>query len=501
MPPEHAERPADRGRRKAPASRSPDDPDRRHWVLDLQQQAGNAAVASLLDRPAPEPSPGGGAPIVQREPAGAAPAPAAATEQGEATAASFTVPASLTGAEADQVVTDRAAAKIALTLVALGLDDRAGDLDDAGEAALHRMAKLTRDEIPKVSTPGPLTTSDAAYLNGFLAITAAGERQAFENAVRRLVDLFGRSTPTAEDLAQIEALEDQLAEAMHQRFIANQDDELEQLAKLTGKIGSWNSKVGDYAGKVADYSKYLGDAKGLADVAARARQLKELSKSLGEKLGTAKEILEVANDLAVIAGAQGAPDGTAMMQGIAQFSAGINLVDKTVGRFAKAVPLFNDLWSKYYKPLVDSCVKGLTKLAGLMEVKDRSDVVAMWNIDETGGMLERDGNGAPIIPKLYIAKGIFPGGQPVFSYLYCLREGREPPPMPEAVKVFFLDRQDIMNAISEDRSDELTSEWELLSPSTWSSKGRRTNLVSWLAGHWPTVWSMLYGEYGRWVPH
>ena len=305
--------------------------------------------------------------------------------------------------------------------------------------------------------------------------------------MRRLVDLFGRSTPTAEDLAQIEALEDQLAEAMHQRFIANQDDELEQLAKLTGKIGSWNSKVGDYAGKVADYSTYLGDAKGLADVAARARQLKELSKSLGEKLGTAKEILEVANDLAVIAGAQGAPDGTAMMQGIAQFSAGINLVDKTVGRFAKAVPLFNDLWSKYYKPLVDSCVKGLTRLAGLMEVKDRSDVVAMWNIDETGGMLERDGNGAPIIPKLYIAKGIFPGGQPVFSYLYCLREGRELPPMPEAVKVFFLDRQDIMNAISEDRSDELTSEWELLSPSTWSSKGRRTNLVSWLAGHWPTV--------------
>jgi hypothetical protein len=467
-------------RAKQPPAPTTGVPDGEHWVLGLQRRAGNAAVTALLDR--------GPAAPVRRAP-------------DIATAASFTVPASLSGAEQDQVVTDRDSCRRALLLVSLGLDERAGDLDPAGEAALHNMARLTRAEAAKLAGPGPLAAADAGYLNGFLALTASGEKQAFQAAVQRLLDLFEQAEPTPADRAQLEALEDDLAEALHQRFIAHEEDELRKLVDLTGKVKSWNAKVGEYAGKVADHAKHAGDIRGVDDVAARAKQLKELSKSLGEKLGTAKEILEVANDLATIAGAQGRPDGTAMMQGIGQFAAGIDLVDKSMGRFAKAVPLLGELWSKYYKPLVDGCIKGLTKLAGIMEVKDRSDVVAMWNIDETGGMLERDANGAPIIPKLYVAKGIFPGGQPVFSYLWCLREGRDAPPMSEAVKVFFLDRRDIMNQIASTKSDELSSDWQLFSPSTWGSSGRATNLETWLPGHWQTVWSMLYGEYGRWVPH
>jgi hypothetical protein len=502
------------GRAKQAPPPKAKEPEPKHWVLGLQRSAGNAAVTSLLD-PGPRPATGAPrSPAPARNAAGGTGAgsggPAAPVQRDTGTAAptagasataSFTIPASLTGGEKDQVVTDREGARAALLMVSIGLDDRAGSLDADGEAALHRMAKLTRDEAGKLATPGALSTSDASYLNGFVAITAAGEQQAFEQAVGRLLDLFKQAEPTPEEQAQIEGLEDQLAEALHQRFIAHQKDELKQLIELDGKIKEWNGKVGEYAGKAADHAKDLEGLKGAADVAKRAQQLKDLSKSLGEKLGKAKEILEIANDVATIAGAQGSPDGTAMMQGIQQFSAGIDLVDKSIGKFAEAVPLFKDLWSNYYKPLVDGCIKGLTKLAGLMEVKDREDVVGMWNVDDTGGMLERDGNGAPVIPKLSIAKGIFPGGQPVFSYLYCLREGREAPPMPEAVKVFFLDRHDIMNEIASGKDDELTSDWKLFSPSTWSSKGRITNLVSWLPGHWQTVWSMLYGEYGRYVPH
>jgi len=266
-------------------------------------------------------------------------------------------------------------------------------------------------------------------------------------------------------------------------------------------VKSWNSKVGEYTGTVETHTKELQGLEGTVDVVQAAKKLKDLSKDIGEELGKAKEILTIADDVATIAGAQGHPDGTEMMKGIEQFSAGIDLVDKTVGTFAKVVPVFKDLWDKWYKPMVDACVKGLIKLAGLMEIKDREDVVGMWDVEQTGGTLERDANGAPVIPSLYIAKGDFPGGQAVFSYLYCLREGREPPPMSDEVKVFFLDRKDIMNEIGSGSDDALTSDWKLLSPSTWSLKGRITNLIAWLGGHWETVWSMLYGEYGRYVPH
>jgi hypothetical protein len=262
-------------------------------------------------------------------------------------------------------------------------------------------------------------------------------------------------------------------------------------------VQSWNSRAGRYSGKIVTLSERV-EAMKSSGVADRAKQLKEFSKDLDERIGEVKEILEITNDIATIAGAQGHPDGTAMMQGIDQFAAGIDIVDKTIGKLGKSVPLFNDLWSKWYKPMVDACIKGLMKLAGLMEVKDRDDVIATW-MTENGG--QRDSYGSPVIPPSYLAKGIFPGGQAVFSYLHCYRGGRPAPPMSEAVKVFFLERQDIMNEMSSDKGGELTSDWKLFSPSTWSTSGRETNLATWLPNHWQTVWSMFYGRYASYIPY
>ena len=461
-------------------------------VLRLQRGAGNAATAALV-QPSGQGPPGQRTPRVQREPV---PETTAASTGGR-----LTIPATLLGGDHDQVVSDRADAASALSVVAAGLDERASTLDTDGETSLRGMARLTRAEAAKLASPGPLSPGDASYLNGFLTITASGEKQAVDSAVQRLVSLFEQAQPSPDDVTRIEGLEDDVAETLHQRFVARKKDEIKRLIELSEKVKSWNSKVGEYSGKVQEQSKKLEGIKGVADAAERAKQLKGMSKDFGEKVDKAKEILEVANDLATIAGVQGQPDGTEMMKGIAQFSAGIDLVDKSIGKFAEAVPVFKDLWSKWYKPLTDACVKGLVKIAGLMEVKDREDVVGMWNIEDTGGSLARDTNGAPLIPRLYLAKGDFPGGQAVFSYLYCLREGRPTPALSEDVKVFFLERRDIMNEVASAASDEMTADWKLLSPSTWSLKGRETNLVSWLTTHWETAWEMLYGRYGRYVPH
>ena len=156
------------------------------------------------------------------------------------------------------------------------------------------------------------------------------------------------------------------------------------------------------------------------------------------------------------------------------------------------MPVFGDLWSQWYKPMVEACIKGLTKLAGLMESKDRELVIGIWNVE--GGGVARDPNGAPVIPPQYIAKGDFPGGQPVFSYMWCLREGRQPPAMDDAVHDFFYKNRNLLNAANGGK-DELDYNFHLF------AKNRLIGLDGWLSRHWSDVWSMLYGRYARDVPH
>ena len=97
-----------------------------------------------------------------------------------------------------------------------------------------------------------------------------------------------------------------------------------------------------------------------------------------------------------------------MMKGVAQFAAGMDLLDKVIGKWGKAVPVFGDLWSKWYKPMVDAAIKGLTKIAGLMEIKDREQVVGEWMIDDSSGA-NRDANGAPVHPQAVPGEGRVPG--------------------------------------------------------------------------------------------
>ena len=114
-------------------------------------------------------------------------------------------------------------------------------------------------------------------------------------------------------------------------------------------------------------------------------------------------------------------------------------------------------------------------------------------IDDSSGA-NRDANGAPVIPKLYLAKGAFPGGQPVLSYLWCLREGRNPPALGPAVHDFLYKNMSLFNA-AEGKGNELDYTFHLF------SKNELVKPEKWLAAHWADVWSMLYGRFGSYVPH
>jgi hypothetical protein len=159
----------DDGRQPLPAASRTVLGPRPHYLLALQRSAGNRAVAAWATRTARRPP-------VQRQP----PAPPA-TDAGAGT--TFTVPAALLGTERDLVVADGAGAKTALLTVAAGLGDRAASLDTVGEAALRRMAEPTRAEAGKLTTAGPLSAGDAAYLNGFVSITASSQDQAIQQAL------------------------------------------------------------------------------------------------------------------------------------------------------------------------------------------------------------------------------------------------------------------------------------------------------------------------------
>lgn len=453
-----------------------------HWMTALQQTAGNAAVTSLLNT-AQRVSPGASASV-----------PAAAV--------TVMIPGGITDADAPVTVSDYQSLRSALVVSAKRLQERGAAFGDPTAARMQGLSQQVWDENNNIGDKnGPISAADAAYFTGFFNLAAWSQQTVLNEAMAPLIAALVFAQPSPEDQQHLLNLREDIDERMHESFIGRDEDELAKLAGLAGKLTSWTDKTGKWSGRAADY--------GPADLASRARQIKALSKDLGDKLGTARDVLEIADDLATLAGAQRHPDGTAMMQGIDNFKAGIDLIDKAIGKLGEAVPLFGDLWSKWYKPLVDGCVAGLTKLAGLMEKSDREMAVAEWMMAQSTGRLDRDSNGAPVIPAEFIAKGDFPGGQPVFSYLYCLRRGRQPPRMSADVKVFFLDRADIMNQATADSGsdsargsgDKLTSEWDLFSPSTWGTANHETNLARWLPAHWETVWAMLYGGYGRYIPH
>ena len=466
-------------------------------MLRLQRDAGNRAVVGLLQPrwsrrtdtgPAPRaadipaaPTPGG--PVLQRSPPTAAP-PASAT---------FVLPGELAFGK-DITATTRGGVGNALSAAVLNLRQVKSDVDADAATALESAAKTLDGVKGEYVGIAVLSTRDVGQLNLLVTLTRPVLLDAYTGTATRLMALLDQAAPSADDQVRFEAFEDDLAEAMHAKFVKGDRSGLDIVVGAVAKISGWNKKIGEYAKKVQTWGKRLDSIKQAKDAVSAADKVKEFTDGIAKDLKPIKDVGEIARDLAVVLVLTDSGNGTAMMKGVAQFEAGIDLVDKAVGKFAGAVPVFGT-WSKWYKPMVDACIKGLRKIAGLMEIKDREDIVGMWMVQEGGGTLARDANGAPVIPALYLAKQSVPGGQHVFSYLWCLREGKSPPALTDEIHDFFYKNRELVNAAAMGKSDELDYKFHLF------SKNRLINFEQWLAGHWSHVWSMLYGRFGRYVPH
>jgi hypothetical protein len=381
-----------------------------------------------------------------------------------------------------------------LSYLAAVLRQNGAALDDDADTALRAMADKVDAESARYAATGPLAASDPGCLTGYVQLAQGLAHQQVEAAVTRCLAQI--VVPDGDD-AQFQSILDDLAEESHQAFIATNNSRLEGVLGTIEKIGKLNGKIKNYSGKALKVTDRLKDVRRVAMLGELVKKVNELSKEVAEQVEAAKQVFEVARDVATLAGIDNTSNGTAMMQGINQFSAGIDLVDKAIGRFGKAVPLFGDLWSKWYKPMIDACIKGLNVIARHEERQGREFEILDMMIEEGDGSLRRDANGAPILSAAALAGGYFPGGQAVFSFVYAIRHGAAPA-MSDPVRDFFLDREEQFNIHEDEKLEE--SDWKLLHPSTWRRSGRGNNVAAWVTAHIAKVWGMLYGDLGRYIP-
>jgi methyl-accepting chemotaxis protein len=465
------------------------------WAVALQQSAGNSALGQWLDR----------SPLtLQRDDAAptgnAAPAQGGQPADGEASVATFKLPSHywpLGGGAAP--VAARAEAATYVRWVAVVLRQRGEDLGDEAQSVFEDLAAQTQARADQLGD-GTLTAEDVAALNEFIT-GVDGKAEATSRAILERFAAQIASFVSDDVQAQIDesadALLDGMAEQAHQAFIGTNQDDLKAIGDVIDKAKALSSKVGEIVGKVheiADYAKEMSAAAG--KVSEFAGRVKDLNAKIGEQIGKAKEVYGLAHTLATATQLTNRSNGTAMMSGIQAFESGFKLADTVVGKLATNVPLFGKLWSEYYKPLTEMCIKQLRIIAKADEREGRE--LQVYFLME-GSSVSRDASGAPLLNPMIASQGYFPGGQAVFSYMWLLREGRAPA-LNGAVKEYFIAREDIFNAFPGE-DDKLTDDWELFDPSTWSRAGRITNLDGWLARHAAEVWAMLYGDLGAYIPH
>ena len=432
--------------------------------------------------------------VIQRDPVGTAPPPPTQP----AAESALVIPGDLVSTDKEIRCTTREEARAGLLWVKVRMLDLAEQLDDAGQDSLNKMAATTAAEIEKLPGNEPLTPAEIGYLKGYLDISRGAARLALDQSIERFLSLLPSLQPDGGSIARMESLEDALNEQAHKAFQATSVHQLENVIKYQKKISGWNKTVGDYAGKAKDASDKLKSVPAIEKLGKAAEKVKDASKSLKEGLDKVKTVLDIADDVATLAGIDNQSNGTAMMQGINQFRKGFDLCDKVAGKFGKAVPLFNVLWDNYYKVLVEACLKGLEKIAVLQEYHDRELEIGTWLVE--GSAVKRSAAGAPLISPLELGKGTFPGGQAVLDYVYGLRFGTGKAAMTDFVRDYFLDRKDMFNE-AQIGDEELKSDWSLFSPSTWfSNKNRKTNLEQWIPANIDRVWGLLYGSLGRYIP-
>jgi hypothetical protein len=442
-------------RTTAPAKPRPPQDAAAHRLLKLQRQAGNSAVTTLVQRDT-------------------------------ATAVVWKIPADLLlpGLSPEAHSGDEAAA--ILNFAALQLHEQANSLDDVAGEQLHGMGRQLASEAGKFTGKPALAAGDPKYLTNYLNMAGTLAQRTVAAAAERALAAIEIPTTTATD-GMRERLKEDMDEKAHQAYIGTNQDQLGKVLGMIAKTEAISGQVKEYTGKVQEVTKHLGALKTAAKIGDLAKSIQELNAKFAEQVAEAKSTVSLIREIATATGIDNTSNGTAMMEGVNAFQAGIGLVDKLMGTtLGKAVPVFGDLWNKWYKPMVDACIKSLKIIAGTDERQGRSLIVVEFLTN--GAKMP---NGAPKLGKYEESQNYFPGGQSVLTYLYGVRTGNRVP-LDDHTKTFFLQRTDIFN-VSEEKDKLHKGEWHLF------SKNEDDNVASWVAAHIDKVWAMLYGDLGRYI--
>lgn len=281
------------------------------------------------------------------------------------------------------------------------------------------------------------------------------------------------------DTSKLTGTQRELAEALHFAFVGNADESVAK--KLKGSLDAvekYKKEVDDVISDARTLEKYVG----YVELPKFVEKIEKASTKFGKFTGKIGNMLQAA-DL-MLSFSDNVPSENLQM--INQFQNTINAIDFGMG-FVKQVPALGMMWSKYYKPLTDQCIKQMTIIAKAQDAKERQYGALI------GKTSKRDPSGAPVIPKE--ALGSFPGGQPVMNYMWPLVNGQRPAQMePEALN-WFEENAERLNRIAGDGEVKMDiSGPELTDPTTWLDETKVYKLEPFLQQHQSTVWAMLYGD-------
>lgn len=389
-----------------------------------------------------------------------------------------------------------------LILIASQYHDRGEELGDEAQPAFEELSTQTRTLGDQLGD-GALTVEDIAKIDSWVrdadGRSEALARTALQQFAAKIDSLVPDDAVAFLDQTANELVGGQsMAEKVHRDLIGTNQNDLKALADLIARSKAFSGKVGEYAKTTREYADYVRQVIPAAgSISEFATKVQDLNKKFDEHIKKAEEIYGYALDLATVAELTNTSNGTQMMTDVEAFAVGFKYVDKVVGKLGANVPVFGDLWNQYIKPLTEMCIKQLRKIALLDERQKREWQVYFLMEDQQSGTAKRDATGAPLLhPQLEFEK-IFPGGQPVFSYMWHVRNG-EKLPLTGPVKEYFLAREDLFNTFPGNEGGKLVGDSNWYDPWSW---GQKTNLDDWLVGHFQEIWAMLYGDLGHYIPY
>jgi hypothetical protein len=363
-------------------------------------------------------------------------------------------------------------AGIRLLAVSQQLDELQESMGDLDHSQVEGANKGIKALLEPMRSEDALTQDDVNKLeiaSGFAKTAADSGRQAISGLISTALAQISIA-----DTSDMDNLQENLDEEMRKAFLQGTDTS--RISQIKSAIGAIKEYKG-HAEKVAGWATK-------ANILLKSTKLKEFLEAFGKRskqldtgLKYVGNVLDAAKFIDGLLGDQGPGQSS---NDIAKFETSIKGIDFAMG-FASAVPGLGQLWTYYYKPLTEACIKHLKYILRLQDEQKRDLTMVGWMTDEKKG---RGPGGVPIIPPSLMSA--FPGGQSVLNYMYLLVNGGAATMTPE-VETFFVTHKDLFNAGAE-KKDEIDTEWHFFRKTT------SPNLVNWIPRNVNTVWAMLYGN-------